>query len=88
MVKKRCSVNHPLAHRSKQINDLRRGEWELKLRWCYRESNFAAHNLAAAALGQATGLVSIFEDVPQMLRNTLKKDRDPQLVQHWAAPML
>lgn len=38
--------------------------------------------MIAAALGQVVGMVNIFDEVPQWLKNTLEKDGDHRLKRH------
>lgn len=62
-----------LEHLVKVIVSLRSRNWDISLKWCFRECNGTAHWLAGDALGKSSGL-SLLMEPPLSLKPILMRD--------------
>lgn len=82
MCRKGVTNDHSLASVVRQIKEFMSRNWELKLRWCFREENEAANWLAAEACNRRSKWRTL-EVLPEDLRPTLEKDSGSGSRRRW-----
>lgn len=82
LVKERCAENHPSAELVKEIKDWLTKDWEVRLLWCFREENRAAHGLAKASTGSISG-TQISDDPPDEILNEIRTDLGVRCYSRW-----